>query len=489
MIKNERQLRMTKSQLENFKHHLDLIENVKEKGDVSLLIEAEAEAVRNQIKELEDQIFNYESLWASNTPIPILQSFKDIPQALIKARISLGLSQKEFAEKVGLKEQQIQRYEATSYETASLSRINQFVNILNLELSDETKNTFRDVTYNNFLSKLRKVGIDRDFILTRLIPPRIKAIIQNGQDNLIIDNFGIQVVEHISKIFGWASSEILGDEPLDMNAASLGNVRFKVRRGFNVPRLTAYTFYTHYLSDIIMQATRHLPIKTLPTNPYEIHKTIIDTYESFTLEHALRYVWSLGVPVIFLNDPGAFHGAHFRDRGRSIIILNQRTKLPALWLFSLFHEFWHATQHQENDEQKILEIEDFENLSATGNRSDKEEREASLFAGAVLLGRSSDKLVRMCVDEAQGDLLKMRQAVLRVARRENVPVDVLANCVAFRLSRIGENWWGPAQNLQEPRLDIQLIARDILLDNIDLSQISGLDLDLLRRSLIITEDK
>lgn len=488
MIKNKRQLRITKSQLNKFRHHLTSIEKVKERGNKLLLIKAEREAIKSQIKDLEDQVREYESLWSSRTPIPKLQSFENIPRALIKARLSLGLSQKEFAGLVGLKEQQIQRYESTDYETASLARIGQLIKVLNLQLSDSVQFPTEDITLRDFFKKMKKVGLDRDFVVTHLFPPWIRAKLQDSKDGMTIDNLGIQVIDHVGKIFGWTSREVIGHGPLSMDLTNLGNVRFKIRKGANMPRLTAYTFYTHYLALIVLQATNHLPLKPLPSDPYLIRKNILCTYGSFTLENALRYIWILGVPVVFLDDPGSFQGAHFHKIGRNVIILKQRMTSHSRSLFNLFHEFWHATQHREDAEHKSMKIEDFEYISSTGNRFDSEEEDASLFAGAVSLGRSPDNLVQMCINEAHHDLLKLKIAVQNVAIREKVPVDVLANCVAFRLSQEGVNWWGPAQNLQEPRNDIQQIAKAVLLDYVDLSQLSGFDLHLLRSALSLYEE-
>ena len=93
----------------------------------------------------------------------------------------------------------------------------------------------------------------------------------------------------------------------------------------------------------------------------------------------------------------------------------------------------------------------------------------------------------MCITEAEGDVRKLKQAVQYVAKRENVPVDVLANCVAFRLSQKGTNWWGTARNLQELRHDIQQIATDVLLDFVDLTRLSSSDVDVLRKALNLLE--
>ena len=54
----------------------------------------------------------------------------------IKARIAQGLSQKDLAERLKLKEQQIQRYEATDYASASLNRIKEVVTALGIDIGE-----------------------------------------------------------------------------------------------------------------------------------------------------------------------------------------------------------------------------------------------------------------------------------------------------------------------------------------------------------------
>ena len=64
-------------------------------------------------------------------------SFAELPRALIQSRIALGLSQKELAERLGLKEQQIQRYEATEYAGASVQRVQEVIQALGLQVREE----------------------------------------------------------------------------------------------------------------------------------------------------------------------------------------------------------------------------------------------------------------------------------------------------------------------------------------------------------------
>jgi hypothetical protein len=78
----------------------------------------------------------------------------------------------------------------------------------------------------------------------------------------------------------------------------------------------------------------------------------------------------------------------------------------------------------------------------------------------------------------------LKSAVKRVASIENVPVDSLANYLAFRLSLEGTNWWGTAENLQNAGSNPFVIAKDVLLDRVDLSKLSDSDIQLVQRALI-----
>jgi Zn-dependent peptidase ImmA (M78 family)/ribosome-binding protein aMBF1 (putative translation factor) len=480
MIKNERQLKITKSQLEKFKKHLSLIESL-DPAKKTRLIKFEEEAVREQIRLFEIEIDEYQSLWASKKTIPILESIERIPQALIEARLSLGLSQKDLADRVGLKEQQIQRYEATEFETASFARIKELIKALDLKTSEKIRLLDEHLTYGDLFNRLKEIGLDKELLYNRILPPQISAHLQEINKDTVIDSRGMEAIDYLSSIYPLTPDKILSSQPVELNLAGLGNVRFKLRKRFKENFTTAYTYYAHYLALLVLQASRDLPIEKLPTDPYEIRKNIVDRFGSLTLKNAIRYVWSLGVPVISLNDAGAFQGAFFQEKERGIILLNSRTKSHARWQFDLFHEFWHASLHQSRRGNQIIEIEDFSDLKPSS--VSKEEQEASLFAGAILLGKSPDKLVRMCLKEADHDLVKLKQAVKKIARIENVPIDVLANCVAFRLSQEGHDWWGAAENLQEQKTDIPEIVKDTLLEYVNLDTISQLDLELLTRAL------
>ena len=83
-----------------------------------LIVKAQEEAVSSQIADLEGELREYEALKAGEFQLDELSVVADLPDVLIKARIAQGLSQKDLADRMGLKEQQIQRYEATDYASA-----------------------------------------------------------------------------------------------------------------------------------------------------------------------------------------------------------------------------------------------------------------------------------------------------------------------------------------------------------------------------------
>ena len=481
MIKNEREYRIARARVESFEESLT---EIKRSSDgANRITSLQHDALKGQISELKTEIDEYESLWNSKKPIPELESFDQIPTALVKARLSQGLSQKELADRLGLAEQQIQRYESSDYETASLARVKELVNALGLKISQQMESEARPPTVSGFVKKLRSAGFEREFVLKQLLPP---SITQVRGDHSPAGQEELRAFEQVGRIFQFTPNQIFGKEPLKLDPSILG-AKFKLRHLVNSSRLAVHGLYAQYLAMVVFQCVGHLRPKPLPFKPYIIHQEIIDRYGSFSLESCLRFVWNLGVPVLPIADSSAFQGAYFRENNRNGIVVKDRTQSDARWMFDLFHEFWHASKHQNDVGSRILQFENIQFVVSTGSEPDSEELDASSFASAVLLGRNPDDLVQECVKVGEGRIPRFKQAVIDVAQRRSVSAPALALCLAFRLAQEGHSWWGTAENLQDPRSDIQRVARDILLEFVDLSRVQGPDLDLLRRGLGYTE--
>lgn len=145
MIKNERQYRITKAQAQKFEQSLAKLNECSEetKQENLLLWQAKKSAVESQLNDLREEIEEYEKLMNSPSRklsrVFALKSIESLPQALVEARIAKKLSQKELAERLGLKEQQIQRYEATNYASASLTRVIKISQVLGIKLPSSSR--------------------------------------------------------------------------------------------------------------------------------------------------------------------------------------------------------------------------------------------------------------------------------------------------------------------------------------------------------------
>lgn len=137
MIRNEREYRISKAQAKRFLQALADFATEKDSAVHPRLRQAQADALRSQLADLQSELKQYESLRSGRRRIIRARSLDDFPKALIQIRVALGLSQRDLAERLGLKEQQIQRYEATEYASASLHRISEVVHALGVDVAAE----------------------------------------------------------------------------------------------------------------------------------------------------------------------------------------------------------------------------------------------------------------------------------------------------------------------------------------------------------------
>ncbi len=136
MITNERQYRLTGSWLERFEQARTGVE-----GQDSHLPPRARQALRDQyasqVDELRAQLTEYEALRRGEVAVLELDSLGELPEALIRAREASGLSQQALAERLGLKKQQVQRYEATRYAGVSLERLQSVVDALGVTIREQ----------------------------------------------------------------------------------------------------------------------------------------------------------------------------------------------------------------------------------------------------------------------------------------------------------------------------------------------------------------
>lgn len=478
MIKNERQYRITKAQLDRFSEalsHAGSDESIV--GIDAALKRAELAALRSQYEELRDEILAYEALQAQESQVVEVESFDQLPAALIRARIASGLSQKELANRLKLKEQQIQRYEATNYATASFSRLSEIVNALGVKVREDIFVPRHDLSIPGFISRLETLGVSPSLAKRRLLSSGESRISPEEESSGIAQTV-FHAASAMRRIYGWNLAEILGNDKPVHDLAVAGAARFKLPANASDRTLASYTLYAYYLALLALRTTPTVATKPIPRNPAEVSKAIRSSYGELTFRNALEYVWSLGIVVLPLADIGAFHGAFWRIKGRNIIVLKQRTKSEARWLFDLLHELWHAGEEADLAERTILELPENDPERVNAN----EEKIASRFAGNIVLDGRAEELVQILVKQSGGLIPRFKSLVPEIANRERVSLESFANYVAFRLSLQGENWWGTANNLQVES-DPWSVARDLFLIHSSMSGLDDLDTSILTRAL------
>ena len=481
MIKNERQYRITKAEAERFEQVLaKLTVGAVRQGQLHpRMAQAEREAIESQLNDLLQEIKEYEDLKFGKISVIRLDSFDQLPEGLVRARIAAGLSQKALAQRLGLKEQQIQRYEAEGFMSASFQRLSEIANALGVKIREEIELPTQEGSFDQLIRRLGEAGVDREFLMTRIVPLRISTQVESGDFEDDANTLLNGMAAPVERIYGWRLGELFGQAPLASPRAAAASARFKMPAKRRSEATGAYATYAHYLALVVIDATEELPRERIPLDPAVLRHSIIEGYGALTLETATRYCWDLGVPVLPLRDRGTFHGACWRYRGRNVIVLKQQSRYQSRWLVDLIHELRHAGQDPEAEEFEVIEADE----TSEERRNSDEENEASQFAGDVVLDGRAEELAEKSVRCAQGKLQFLRNATLRVAQEENIPVGLLANYLAYRLSRQGENWWGAAANLQEVTDDPWRVVRDVFLQRFPFGEIAEADRTLLQQAL------
>lgn len=133
-ILNQRQYRITKSWIRKFEKALaDFLASDAVATLPPRQHQLQESALRGQLETLQAEVAEYEALLNQAQPLEV-PSFAELPRALIRARIASDMTQKELAERLGLKEQQIQRYEASEYRSASVERLSEVMVALGVEV-------------------------------------------------------------------------------------------------------------------------------------------------------------------------------------------------------------------------------------------------------------------------------------------------------------------------------------------------------------------
>ncbi|MEH7883801.1 hypothetical protein V7654_05680 [Bacillus sp. JJ1609] len=465
MIKNDNELKNSKESLTQFLSSLQEIDFDKSFKELSpKKQDIYRKALEGEVENLQSQINEYELLKSGKLHDFFSDKLTELPLNLIRARIAKGFDEQYIADQLNIDRSDYIELEDELFAEADTATIINLISLLKIEIPTELQKMF---TIDSEQIK-RNVKNSLGSLFDKLIPFELK-------EDYNLTNGYLKLFSSLKKIFKDNLSEILSGSKI--NNYMLTNARYKTPKGTRDELVYLYTSYAEFIAREISKVLDSPPQKLI-TNPMEFRTNVIGKYGDLNLESCISYLWDLGIPVIPFEMSGGFHGACWRFNGRNVIVLKQQSKSHSRWLFDLLHEYWHATQEPDLLERETVDLGEV--LSA--KTDDKEELDANKFAEEVIFGGRSDELFDECITISRGRIKFLKSAVQRVALMNDIDVGSLANYTAYRMSKLGEAWWGAAQNLQDNGNPYSK-AYDILNSRLDSSMLHSLE-DPLEQELI-----
>lgn len=352
MITNERQYKITKNEAGRFKVALRDFQEIElvRQGIDPIIVAAQRDSLEQQLKDLEAQIFDYEKLRSGRVKRLFPTSILDIGQNLIEARIAQGLSQRALAERLDMKEQQIQRYEQERYLTANLTRVAEVAEALQLDLVAFFES--RDGTTLNKIAPNLKGGFDASKL-------PINEMKKRGWLSLM------KLPEIIT---GPLSEMDLAAAFVSQAVGSHSMNRQNVRAGSTTDEYSLLAWKARILSKArLAEASGGLPsfagqkivnelvgLSTRPSGPLDAINLLRDRGVILVIERHLPFTHLDGAAML-LNDEIPVIGLTLRH-----------DRIDNFW-FTLFHELGHIFRHRDRglregffDEEGATSLNDLE---------------------------------------------------------------------------------------------------------------------------------
>lgn len=450
MIRNERQYRVSLAQRDKLANDLALADN---SSSTEWVVESTKATLRSQIADIEAELSEYEALRTQegDFTVPDLAS---LPRELVRARIARNLSQRDLAGLLNMKEQQIQRYEATDYASASVRRLSEVMTALGVHFTGELDLAGGDREFDKVRRALASTGLAPTMIKSRFFASRT---LNSGS--------WLNAAERAARVFRTGVENVLSGnlEP------AMASGHFRAHPAANRERLTGYAIYAEYLANLAVRVCE-VPYRPLPSAE-ELREQLGNRLTTEPLQALLDVCWEHGIPVVPVTDSGTFFGACWFFEDRPAIVLKNRIRTPERWSFLLAHEMDHT---RNGNTTSILESD----LTVAEWRDEPAERQADDHATNLLLGGDAEAMALVAVERAQRSTERLKSAVQDVAEAQEVSVGLLADYVAHRVSTRDANWWPTANRLHSSTDDAWRITRSELFSRVNLDQLDSLDRDI-----------
>lgn len=133
MIKNNKQLEVSEAQIVHLKDQLKQLET-KCEGSIDGWAKVEKEGIISLINNIQNEVKEYQNVKTKNEIFFPKSNIGELGKMVIYARLAEGITQAELAKRLETSQQQINRFEASDYESTKLFNIIEVIEALNIDL-------------------------------------------------------------------------------------------------------------------------------------------------------------------------------------------------------------------------------------------------------------------------------------------------------------------------------------------------------------------
>ncbi|MBA7687521.1 hypothetical protein ES703_95984 [subsurface metagenome] len=309
------------------------------------------------------QIKEYEDLKSGFVTGLKATSLEELPTALIKARIAKGLSQRQLANALGVKEQQIQRYESSDYTSVSLRRLVRVADALGLNTSEVAEVT---------TSPDEEASVAKGKLIGSNFP------VKEMYRRCWFKDFTGSLDAALANSDELVSHFLRRAMPLWQPALFRGRANFEFR--MNRYALLAWQCRVLMLVERQLLEMKRTYAQSTITGDW-LKNLAKESRSKDGPRRAMEYLARSGIPLVvepYLYQTYLDGAALLLPDGRPVIGLTLRyDRLDNFW-FVLFHELAHVVKHLRKGRLEAI----FDDLDS--DRDDLES-EADKFAGATLI--------------------------------------------------------------------------------------------------------
>ena len=246
MIKNELQYEVTRSRVKKFDAAVARMDLEPARGGDRLQA-VERVGLESKADEMRRDIAEYEALRSGRMPAVDADDLECLPRQLIKARIALGMTQRELAERAGMPEWRVGEYERTDYESAGYAQLMEVHDAL---LPGAARGAVRGdgPHVDRVLSKIKAAGLEGWFV-DECILGRSYARGECAEEDVTYER---KLLSRLRRIYGWTPGLLLGDAPL---CAAPVRAATGLPAGADPAAVSAHAVYARHVAGILAQAS------------------------------------------------------------------------------------------------------------------------------------------------------------------------------------------------------------------------------------------